>query len=150
MTSTLFLPADQSRSIDLGGAQVTIRVPGEATGGAYALLEYCPGPGAGAGLHVHHREEETFYILDGEMTFQLDQEQHQAGAGAIVRIPKGLRHAFRNTTDAPARMLIMLTPAGLEHFFEDLAALLAAHPDGPSAQDLRRLADKYQVDFLPS
>jgi mannose-6-phosphate isomerase-like protein (cupin superfamily) len=133
--------------IDLGISTVIVRVPGEATGGAYAILEYIGGPGAGAGLHVHHRELEAFFILDGAMTFHLGDERTRATPGTWVAIPPETVHAFVNAEAEPVRTVILLRPAGLEGFFRDMATLLRQSPTGPDGAAVIALGKKYGVDF---
>ena len=131
----------------LWGDQLVIKAHGAATGGAYAVLEYTALPGHGAGRHVHQNEEETFYILAGALTFQLDDEQIRATVGRLVRIPRGLYHAFVNAEQEPLRALIILTPAGLERYFEEMGALAQQYPDGPPGETALAIARKYNVIF---
>lgn len=89
----------------------------EETGGRYALIEALILPGNGPPPHLHRREEEGFFILEGEMTIQIGQQRHVFGPGAFANMPIGVPHSFRNESDRPARMLITLAPAGLEKMF---------------------------------
>lgn len=139
--------ADEGRVLRIGPDQVIVKLGAAETAGAYALLEFWTAAGSGAGPHVHHGEDEVFSILEGSLAFQLGAEEIVAGPGQVVMIPRGLRHAFRNPGPAPARSLIMVAPGGLEGFFEELAALLAAHPAGPPAADVAALGRKYRLEF---
>ena len=78
-------------------------------------------------LHVHSREEEAFYILEGELEFELDGERRVAGPGAFVMMPRGARHRFAACTDV-SRMLAILAPAGAEAMFRDFSAPARARP----------------------
>jgi mannose-6-phosphate isomerase-like protein (cupin superfamily) len=135
--------------IPLGpGSHLTLKAVGADTAGVFALMEYVLAPGGGAGLHIHSREDESFYILAGELAVQLDEEALVVTPGEFLRIPRGTRHAFVNQGPEPLTALVMLTPAGLEQFFVDLAALTAAAPDGqldPAA--LTALTERYGLDF---
>lgn len=135
--------------IGLGpGSQLTLKAVGADTEGTFALMEYVLAPGGGAGLHRHSREDETFYVLAGELAVQLGDETAVVTPGELLRIPRGTRHAFVNRGAAPLTALVLLTPAGLEQFFVDLAALSAAARDGqldPAALDA--LAERYGLDF---
>jgi mannose-6-phosphate isomerase-like protein (cupin superfamily) len=131
----------------LWGDQMVIKAHGVATGGAYAVLEYTALPGHGAGRHVHQNEEETFYILEGALTFHLNEEQVRAPAGQLVRIPRGLYHAFVNAEPEPLRALIILTPAGLENYFVEMGTLARQYPDGPPRETALAIARKYNVIF---
>jgi len=113
--------ATPGATVPLGnGSQLTFRATAEQTEGTFALLEYVLAPGAGAGPHRHTREDESFLVLSGELTLQLDERQQVVAAGGFVRIPRGTRHAFANRGSVPLVALIVLTPAGLEQFFCDI------------------------------
>ena len=90
---------------------------GAGTDGSYVLLEAEVPPGGGPPPHMHAREEEGFYILEGEIDFTAEGTTLRAGPGAYLNMPKTTSHSFRNNTDRPARMLILCAPAGIEHFF---------------------------------
>ncbi len=92
--------------------------------------------------HIHHEHEECFYIVEGLYTFTVGTEQLEAPAGSVVFVPRGTRHAFKHGEDA--RALVFVTPAGLEGFFRELGAGLAA---GRSEADMRsELAGKYDSE----
>ncbi|HEY1015317.1 MAG TPA: cupin domain-containing protein [Herpetosiphonaceae bacterium] len=139
--------ADEGRVIRIGPDEVILKLSAAETAGAYALLEFRTAPGSGAGPHVHHGEDEVFHILEGSLSFQLGDQEVTAGPGQVVMIPRGLRHSFRNPGPAPARSLIVFAPGGVEGFFAELAALLAAHPAGPPAADFVALGQRYRLEF---
>jgi quercetin dioxygenase-like cupin family protein len=93
----------------------------EESGGEVAVIQTAPSPGSGPSLH-HHDFDEAFYVLDGELTFQLRDELLRAGPGELVFAPRGVPHTFANLGDAPARQLIVCTPAGFERYFARMAA----------------------------
>lgn len=101
---------------------MTVKATAETTGGAYGLVEALAPVGASPPLHIQHGEDETFYVLEGELTFQLVDELVTAGPGEVVFAPRGVPHTFANRGDAPARYLIACTPAGFERYFARLAA----------------------------
>lgn len=131
----------------LGSSKLTFKVVGADTGGAYAAAEFVIAPGGGAGLHVHRNEDEAFSIIEGAVTFQLGERTIRAEAGSYVFIPRGLRHAFVNAEQVAARTLMIVTPAGLEHYFAELDALLRAYPGGPPAEQVAALNAKYNLEF---
>jgi quercetin dioxygenase-like cupin family protein len=115
---------------------------GEDTGGRYALWEAIVPPGGGPPPHVHSREDEGFYILEGEITFQAGEDRFVAGAGTFVNMPVGTLHSFGNASDKTARMLISVAPAGLEQMFFEVGQPLA--PDtmeapAPTESDFKKL-----------
>jgi len=98
---------------------------GSDTNGKYAQWEAIVPPGGGPPPHVHSREEEGFYILEGEITFHVDDQRIVATKGMFANMPIGTRHSFRNESDQPARMIITVAPAGLENMFFEVGVPLA-------------------------
>lgn len=86
---------------------------------------------SGPPIHFHTREDEVFYVLEGELVFLIDDRQVVAKAGTTIYLRRGTRHAYQNFGDSPARLLIAVTPAGLDRFFVELSARTrnAAMPD---------------------
>jgi quercetin dioxygenase-like cupin family protein len=106
---------------------VRFMIDGEATGGAFSLVEHPLPPRAlGAPLHTHRNEDEYSYVLEGRVGIQLGDEVLEAGPGDLVLKPRGEQHAFWNAGDEPARLLEIISPAGFENYFRELAPLLAA------------------------
>lgn len=101
------------------GDHYTFLVTGKESGGAYFAMEALVPPGGGPPPHIHRREDETFYLIEGGVEFVLGEDTITAGPGDFVNIPRGTVHCFRNTGAATARMILTFTPAGIEHFFEE-------------------------------
>lgn len=101
------------------GDHYTFLVTGEESGGAYFAMEALVPPGGGPPPHIHRREDETFYLIDGQVEFRLGDDVVTAGPGDFVNVPRGTVHCFRNTGTETARMVLTFTPAGIEHFFEE-------------------------------
>ena len=95
-----------------------LMVTGEATGGAYALAEIVSAPQGIVPLHVHHREDEAFYVLDGEVTFTVGEQVFDAGAGSFAFGPRDVPHRY-DVTSPSARMLMLFSPAGFEGFIRE-------------------------------
>ena len=85
----------------------------EETGGEYSLYETTAPPQLGAPPHIHHRETEAFYVLEGEFEFLKGERTVRARVGEFVRVPRGVVHGFTNVGDEPARLLGIVTPGGL-------------------------------------
>jgi quercetin dioxygenase-like cupin family protein len=145
--SAVFVPPDERETVSLWADEMTFSVTGEETGGAYAILEYIAAPGSGSPFHVHHNEDESFYIVAGTMTFQLGESKVEAAPGSFVFIPRGLVHAFVNKGSEGVRSLVILSPAGLETFFKELGELAKAYPEGAPREVFLTLAGKYDLDF---
>ena len=112
-------PGDGARSLWVMGVLVTHKIPSHRTGGAYSLFEVATQPGAGPPPHIHHREDESFYVLEGEYEFLIEGGTIRARAGSLLYFPKGTLHAHRGVGDGVGRMLVTQTPGGLyERFFE--------------------------------
>jgi quercetin dioxygenase-like cupin family protein len=99
------------------GDLYTFLVTGEESGGAYFAMEALVPQGGGPPPHIHANEDETFYVLEGRVTFRLGDETVVAGPGDFVHVPRGNVHCFRNDGEATARIVLTFTPAGIEHFF---------------------------------
>ena len=113
--------------VQLMALGVRFMVDGETTGGAFSLVEHPLPPRAlGAPVHTHRNEDEYSYVLEGRIGVQLGDEVIEAGPGELVLKPRGVPHAFWNAGDEPARLLELISPAGFENYFRELAALLAA------------------------
>ena len=141
--NSLALPAGEGRKIALGPNLLTFKAVGADTGGAYAAIELTTEPGTGSSLHTHYNEDEAFFVLQGTLTIYLGERVVTATPGSFILIPKGLTHAFVNRGAETARSLIIVSPAGLEGFFETLAG-----PATPQdAEGFAALAKKYNIEF---
>lgn len=124
--------ARAGRTVAVVGDVYRFLATGAETDGKYAQWEAIVLPGGGPPPHVHSREEEGFYILEGEITFQVGDERVVATAGMFANMPVGLLHSFKNETDRPARMLISVAPAGLEKMFFEIGVPV---PQGTTTAD---------------
>ncbi len=126
------------------GALATIKATGEQTGGHYSLVEILAPEGDGV-YHVHHFEDEGFYILEGEMTFYIGDKTIKARPGSFLFGPKDVPHAFR-VDSGPAKLLFLFSPAGLEGFIRESsepARSLSIPPqpeEPPDEAEMERLA----------
>jgi quercetin dioxygenase-like cupin family protein len=129
------------------GDRYTFLVTGEESGGAYFAMEAYVPPGGGPPPHIHSREDETFYVLEGQIEVLLGEETIVAGSGDFVNVPRGTVHCFRNTGSETARMVLTFTPAGIEGFFEET---LEPAPTGSQdvPDNVEEVATRY-VDAAP-
>src|SRR3954464_9566390 len=111
------LRAGEGRAAWVVGDHYTVKASGEDTGEAFALIEVLVPPQSGPPPHVHRREDEAFYVLEGEFEVHIDDQRLIAGPGSWVTLARGSLHHFKNIGSTPARMLILATPAGLDRFF---------------------------------
>jgi len=94
----------------------TIKASAKQTGHAFTLVEQTLPPGFGPPPHIHHMEDEAFYVLDGLMTGTCGDATWEAGPGGFVWLPRGIPHTFSVASAAPARLLQVTTPSGFERF----------------------------------
>ncbi len=135
------------------GTVFEVKATGKETGGAFSLIEEINPPGDGPPLHIHMDEDETFYILEGEVTFAVGEKTMRAAPGTFVFAPRGIPHTYKVEGDQPARMLTTIVPAGFEQFFIELGT--PAHefklpPDTVTTdmEKLYALAKEYNVIIL--
>ncbi len=98
------------------GTRMTVKATAEATGGTFGLLDVRLAAGFAPPMHIHHGEDESFWILEGRLTFVCDGQTFQAGPGSFIYLPRGLPHTFR-VDEGPARILELVQPGGHEGFY---------------------------------
>ena len=134
MTSPIALGPGEGTTIEgPAGGPLTFKVRGEQTGGSLTAFENVVAPGDGPPLHTHASEDEAWYVIAGELRFQLGDERAAAPAGSFVFVPRGTPHCFVNAGAEPARILVLFTPSGMERFFDRFAALEAFDPSAFAA-----------------
>src|SRR5712691_10276963 len=102
---------------------VIVRLRGNESGGQLAVIEFVVAAGnSGPPLHVHPLHGEGFYVLQGELTFQVQRAMLTGGPGAFAFAAAGVPHTFANRTEREARLLVLCAPAGFETYFEQMAA----------------------------
>ena len=152
-------PGKGARSLWVLGELLTYKVPSQQTGGAYALFEVTMQPGSGPPPHVQHREDESFYLVEGEYEFPVVGETLRVGAGSLVYVPKGTLHAHKNVGEGVGRMLVTQTPGGLyEGFFKEVGVaaptnvVMGSLEDGsPEAARISVIAARYGIEIaLPA
>ena len=153
MTTTqqqpLVLAPDDGESVQIGSMGVRFMIDGERSGGGFSLVEHPIAPRAlAAPMHVHEHEDEYSYILEGEVGVQVGDEVLVGRPGDLIFKPRGVWHAFWNASDAPARLLEIISPAGFERYFEELAPL-RNREEGPDFEAMGRLQERYglRMDF---
>lgn len=151
----LFIESGQGRSYYFGQDLYTFKAIGEETGEAYALCEIIVAPGGGTPPHRHSRENESYYVRDGELEFQLDDRILVATAGTFLYSPKGQLHRFTNTTATEAKILVWVTPAGFEKFIAEVGTAVNGRVTAGAAltpEDLEKIlttAPKYGIEIVP-
>lgn len=118
------------------------------TDGEYAVVLSTTPPNGGPPLHVHDREDELFYVLDGTYEFTFGEQKKVVSQGALVHLPRKLPHGFRNIGDRPGLLLNTITPGGFEQFFEEIDRLPKDQP--LDRQKVQEIASRYGLKFLPA
>lgn len=137
------------------GNKMTFLATGKETGGAFFLSEMSVPPGGGPPPHIHSREDESFHLLEDALTIQVGEDSIHASAGDFVFLPRGIAHSFKNSGDATAKALVLITPAGLESFFAEVFEPVVdrSAPQPPASKEIiaRSLAaaPRYGLVLLP-
>ena len=124
------LAAGEGERLWIVGDTMTFKATGESTGGNLMLLENVSPPGSGPPPHVHTREDEFFYVLEGSFVIRIGDELHDVEPGGFAYVPRGTVHNFRNAGETTGRILVGFTPGGMEGFFRDSGR--PATDDGPA------------------
>jgi mannose-6-phosphate isomerase-like protein (cupin superfamily) len=142
----------EGQAVRLLGNELTFKATSESTNGKYALCEYlAPAGFNGPPPHTHGGFDELWYVLEGELTLQADQDTVVALPGAFVQVPGSIVHTFANRSQAPVRFLLLLLPGGFENYFlKDLPAVVAQHGYPPPPEVVAQLADRYGLRTFAS
>lgn len=153
-TNPVVSPTGEGLVYSVVGDTYTFKAVSEDTGGAYSTFEFYIPSGHGSPPHIHHREDETFYILEGELLFQVGDQNIVLSTGSFVHAPKGIPHSFKNVGTTPARTFTTAIPAGLENFFEEVGYLVKDKdtpvpiPIEEQIKKMREVGPKYGVEIL--
>ncbi|HZK79415.1 MAG TPA: cupin domain-containing protein [Humisphaera sp.] len=153
MTEPTLRTIAEGRTIAVVGDVYRFLATGEETNGKYAMWEAIVPPGGGPPPHVHSREEEGFYILEGEITIHVGEKRIVVGVGMFANMPVGTPHSFKNESGKPARMLISVAPAGLEKMFFEVGVPVvpgmatAAPPSKEEIEKLLEVAPRYGIEI---
>jgi mannose-6-phosphate isomerase-like protein (cupin superfamily) len=143
----------EGRTVAVVGDVYRFLATGEDTKGKYALWEAIVPPHGGPPPHTHSRENEGFYILEGEITFTIGDKRLVASAGIFANMPVGTPHSFKNERSRPAKMLISVAPAGLDKMFFEIGVPLpegvttALPPTKEEIEKLLAIAPRYGIEI---
>jgi quercetin dioxygenase-like cupin family protein len=156
--ATIVRHHDQGDATWFLNSLVTTKATHAETGGAYRLMEHLLTAAANPPMHVQTDEEEAFFVLEGEIEFEVDGVLRLARAGTFAFVPRGVAHAFRVLTPE-ARMLVLASAptgapgGGLHHFFEEAGVPAAARvlpmPEAPDPVALTAIAAAHGIDIMP-
>jgi quercetin dioxygenase-like cupin family protein len=135
----------QGRAGELGSIGVVFKLWGHDTGGALSIVEHPFAVGALVPPHTHTREDEYSIVTEGEIGFRSGDREVVLGAGGYITKPRGELHAMWNAGTVPARMIEIISPAGFEGLFREVADLVEAGP--PPLDQIAALAANYGLEF---
>jgi len=132
------------------GIPLLLKASAETTRGAYALLESTLPPGELMPVpHIHHDQDEAFYVAAGQLEVRAGDRSFIAEAGAFVLIPRGTPHTYRNAGSETVTMIVISSPPGIERVFMDLTAARLAAPDRPlPAEVVAAIGRRHNTEYL--
>jgi quercetin dioxygenase-like cupin family protein len=150
-TPVIRMPAEPAgnEGVTLGGQPMLFLVTAPATKHT-SMFDWTIPAGFATGLHVHRVQEETFYLLEGECEWWVDDRVVRATPGTFLFLPPGVPHNITNVSARPARVLMTVSPPGHERYFKQLAELAAhgGHADATAIGELRARHDTDQLSAL--
>lgn len=141
------VPNHGGKAVNILGIPMLLRVLGRDTNGTLAVVESHDVPGGGPPPHIHHREDETFQILEGDYEFMIGGKTISAKPGTTLFAPRGIPHTYRYAGKTPGKLMCFITPSGFEGFFEEIGALSPQEQqDGPRVLEI---AKRFGLEILP-
>ncbi len=141
-----FLAPGEGKPLHVLGETIKIKLRGSDTGGLYSMIETEAPPGGGPPIHLHHREDESFYVLEGEFEVRLGDQTLRAVSGSFLFAPRGVPHTYRNVGNTTRRFVAVISPPGFQDFFEEIHELSQAGP--PPVEEVVTCARKYDLEFV--
>ncbi len=147
------LGEDEGDAIWFFNGLFVVKAAAAETKNAFTLIEVQLPPGGGAPPHIHHGEEEGFYILEGEMTVNCGEQSWTATPGMFAFLPRGIPHSFQVSESGPAKMLQLSSPSQFERFATEMGepatAMTLPEPTEVDVPKLLSIAPKYGIEMLP-
>jgi len=147
MSKAIIQRPDEGTNFSVLGDEVCIKVHGRDTGGLYSQVVVGGRAGKGPPMHIHQRENETFYCIAGEFRVVCAGQEYTLTPGMVAHLPQGVPHRFEATGSGDNRMLVTITPAGFEGFFEEVGAL--SPTEQQNIPQVIAIGEKYGLEFLP-
>ncbi|MGI8905186.1 MAG: cupin domain-containing protein [Candidatus Sumerlaeaceae bacterium] len=129
-----------------GAGVLNCLITSASTGGQYCAFEVITGPGEGVPLHIHGREDEVYYILEGAYEIQCGEKVFRAEVGTMAVLPRNVPHSFRNPGTIASRALNLFIPGGFDEFVQELNELAPAEISQEQHKD--RIRRKYGIQML--
>ena len=124
----IVVPSGEGKTYHVLDTPTTLKLVGGQTNGAFALIELAAPPQSEVPRHLHSREDETFYLLEGSLEIQCGGRTFRLNEGSTLFLPRHVPHAYRNPGKSVARIVVLITPAGFEQFFVEIGQLPTQRP----------------------
>ncbi len=151
-TEPYALDNEEGKTVSAFGALITIKAEGSQTGGSFGMIDEVMPPGFETPYHIHHAEDEAFYVLEGEITFVCGGQKIKALPGTYVWGPRDVPHGVRVDGDQPARMLLMSVPSSFIEFTLEMAEPVQDRTKPPTGgldiDKVMRIAPRYGLEVL--
>jgi mannose-6-phosphate isomerase-like protein (cupin superfamily) len=141
------IPAGGGKAVNVLGISMLIRVHGRDTNGIVAVVESNDVLGGGPPPHIHHREDETFQVIEGEYEFTVGGKKIFVRKGDTLFAPRGVAHTYRYVGKSPGRIMCIITPSGFEGFFEKIGAL--SPQEQQEIPRVLEIAKEFGLEVLP-
>lgn len=138
--------AGDGKTVDAFGSEIRFALTAQHTGGALTLGLATVPPGEGPPPHLHQHEDELFIIVEGRYGFLAEGEWTEVGPGAVVYVPRGSVHTFRNAGEGVAKHWVLTTPSGFEQFYAECEAVFAA-PGAPDMSQILAISAAHGIQF---
>ena len=146
MQQPILVPPGGGEKLNIAGSPISHKVKSKDTNGVFSVMEFVTAPGKGVALHVHEREDELVYLLEGEIEVMLGDQKMKAVPGVMALLPRGIPHGFTNVGNKPSRLLDTILPGQFDNYFVELAGLFT-HGE-PSQEQNDALSRKYRIKYL--
>lgn len=142
----IVVPPDSGEKLNVAGSPIFHKIKSKDTNGVFSVMEIVTPPGKGVALHVHEREDELVYLLEGEIEVTLGGQKMKAVPGVMALLPRRIPHGFTNIGNKPSRLLDTILPGQFDNYFVELAALFTRGE--PSQEQNDALSRKYRIKYL--
>lgn len=142
------LAPGEGREVRFAGADTIFKVAGDETGDRYEIHESSLPPGGGPPPHVHHRVVHAFFVLEGEVEFQLGDDKVSLGPGGFVFCPAGVAHKFGNHGSVAARWLQIDSPGGREQMFREMSEKVPGEPGPAQERAIAEVLERHDTQVV--
>lgn len=137
---------DGGDRLNIAGGEFIHKVKSVDTNNVFSVIEIITPPGKGVALHVHEKEDELVYLLQGEIEVTLGDQTMLAVPGVMALLPRGIPHGFTNVGDTPSIVIDTILPGDFDNYFVEMAALYKSGE--PTQAEVDALSEKYSIRYL--